>query len=237
MLRLRRAAGARMLVACLVALAVAVPLDATLHGLVFRYVDSHEVRLLANGVTLLGTAWAATSLLGGLGLAAYRAGDVGLWRASLGGLAGVALANAMSHAVKQVACRTRPRLVDGWGVDPVPVTGAGPSAAGFFHWPCLVDSRYQSFPSGHATTAFAVAAALVRAAPGQRRLWLAVAGGVGASRVLLNAHFLADVIGGAVIGWWGGRLGQRVADRFAPRWLASGPVAAAIESGLGTPPT
>jgi membrane-associated phospholipid phosphatase len=237
-------AGARALIVGLIALVFTVPLDPILHCLAFRYVNSHEVRLLANGVTLLGTAWAGAGLLGGLALAAYRTADVDLWRAGLGGLAGIAVANAAGHLVKQVACRARPRLVDGWGVDAVPPPGAGASPpsselealggfAGFFHWPCLVDTRFHGFPSGHATTAFAMAAALSRAAPGRRRVWLAVAAGIGASRVLLNAHFLSDVIGGAVIGWWGGGLGQRVAERLLPHWLLSWPSRTALASRPG----
>jgi membrane-associated phospholipid phosphatase len=242
---LPRVAGARALIVGLIALVLTMPLDPILHRLAFRYVDSHEVRLLANGVTLLGTAWAGAGLLGGLALTASRTADLDLWRASFGGLAGIVVANVAAHLVKQVACRAWPRLVDGWGVDAVPSPGAGPSppasavadeggVAGFFHWPCLVDSRYHSFPSGHATTAFAVAAALARAAPGRRRVWLAVAAGVGVSRVMLNAHFLSDVVGGAVIGWWGGELGQRLAARFLPRWLATWPARTAMTSRPGT---
>jgi membrane-associated phospholipid phosphatase len=243
---LARVSGARALIVGLIALVLTVPLDPVLHRLAFRYVDSHEVRLLANGITLLGTAWAGAGLLGGLALAASRTGDLGLWQASLGGLAGIAVASAAAHLVKQVACRGRPRLVEGWGVDAVPSPGAGPAppaaavagpggVAGFFHWPCLADTRYHSFPSGHAATAFAVAAALARAAPGRRRVWLAVAAGIGASRVLLNAHFLSDVVGGGVIGWWGGGQGQRIADRYLPRRLASSPARAAVASGPETP--
>jgi membrane-associated phospholipid phosphatase len=85
---------------------------------------------------------------------------------------------------------------------------------GFFHWPCVRDSRYHSFPSGHAATAFAVAAALSQAVPGRRRAWLAIAGSVGLSRILLNAHFLSDVLGGALVGWWAGEAGVRLATRF-----------------------
>src|SRR5262249_27252759 len=168
-------------------------------------------------------------------------------RAGLGGLAGIVVANAAGHLVKQVACRARPRLLEGWGVDAVPdggtgspppaPTGGSSGAGEFFHWPCFVDSRYQSFPSGHATTAFAVAAALVRAAPGRRRLWLAVAAGVGASRVALNAHFVADVVAGALLGWWGGGGGQGLADRLGPRGVTPAPIAgAAVESRPGGPP-
>jgi membrane-associated phospholipid phosphatase len=84
------------------------------------------------------------------------------------------------------------------------------------HWPCLGDSRFHSFPSGHATTAFTVAAVLTWAAPGRWRLWLGVAAGIGLSRILLNAHFASDVLGGAAIGWWAGRSGLRLVERFAP---------------------
>jgi membrane-associated phospholipid phosphatase len=201
-------------------LVVAVPLDAIVHDLVFRHVVSHEVRLTANGATQLGTVWAAAGLLGALAVIGHRVGDAGLWQASVGGLVGVAIASAASQVVKQVVCRGRPKLVEGWGVDqPDPPAGGtrGPrmeaAAQSFFHWPCFVDSRFQSFPSGHATTAFAVAAALTRAAPARRPLWLAIAGVVGAARVLLNAHFLSDVLGGAMLGWWGGWLGIHAFDR------------------------
>lgn len=220
---LRRAARTWGLVVLLVAgLAVTVPLDATIHDLAFRYLVSHEVRLLSNALTPLGTAWVTGGLLGALAVVAHRTADAALLRASLGGLAGVAAAAAATHLVKQVTCRARPGLVEGWGVGPAPGTVEGLSwraaAFGFFHWPCLADSRYQSFPSGHAASAFAVAATLVHAAPTRRRLWLAVAASVGASRVLLNAHFVSDVLGGALLGWWAGQLGPALAGRVLP-WL------------------
>src|SRR5262245_9409201 len=207
---------------CLLLLLLAVPLDAIVHDLVFRHVVSHEVRLTANGTTQLGTLWVAGGLLGALAVVARRSGDLELWRASVGGLAGVAVASVASQVVKQIACRGRPKLLDGWGVDP-PEPTVSPTAGSwlaapfesFFHWPCLLDSRYHSFPSGHATTAFAVAAALTRAAPARRPLWLVVAGLIGAARVLLNAHFLSDVLGGAILGWWGGWLGIRLTERQA----------------------
>lgn len=235
---LGRAAGSQVVV-CLLVLAAAFPLDTTLHDLAFRYVVSHEVRLLSNGFTALGTAWAASGLLVGLAVVAYRTADVGLLRVSLGGLGGVAIGSLASHGVKQLACRARPRLVDGWGVDPGGPPGARASrpesaAPGFFHWPCFADSRYQSFPSGHAATAFTVAAALTRVVPARRRIWLGVAGGIGASRVLLNAHFLSDVLGGALIGWWAGQLGLRLAERFAPVPAPQGRSRASVGPGRGT---
>jgi undecaprenyl-diphosphatase len=67
-----------------------------------------------------------------------------------------------------------------------------------------------SFPSGHSSTAaaFYAAAALVlgrRLAPGGRRLLATAAVGVAvavaASRVLLDLHWLSDVVGGLALGW------------------------------------
>jgi membrane-associated phospholipid phosphatase len=242
MLRLPGRWGAQAWVVGLLVLAVSVPLDAPLHDLVFRHVVSHEVRLLANGVTHLGTAWAAVGVLGGLAVLARRAADTQLWRVSLAGLGGVALASLASQAVKQVACRGRPTLVDGWGVDTDGVRGPVPwqplvgGDTGFFHWPCLADSRHRSFPSGHATTAFALAAALARAAPARRRLWLLVAGGIGASRISLNAHFLSDVIGGGLLGWWSGQLAQRLADRHAARPESRRSTPGAVPAGTAPGP-
>jgi membrane-associated phospholipid phosphatase len=195
---------------CLLLVVLAVPLDVIVHDLVFRHVVSHGVRLAANGTTQLGTVWVAAGLLGTLAVVARRAADAELWRAGVGGLVGVAISSVAAQLVKQVVCRGRPKLLDGWGVDsPDPTAGRS-----FFHWPCFMDSRHQSFPSGHATTAFAVAAALTRAAPARRPLWLALAAIIGAARVLLNAHFLSDVIGGALVGWWTGWLGIHATERY-----------------------
>ena len=67
-----------------------------------------------------------------------------------------------------------------------------------------------SFPSGHSATAaaFYAAAALIigRTLPGRKRhlviaLAVAVAAAVAASRVLLDLHWLSDVIAGLALGW------------------------------------
>ncbi|MGH7268083.1 MAG: hypothetical protein ACREMB_24970, partial [Candidatus Rokuibacteriota bacterium] len=159
--------GARTGLLALLVVATALPIDPLVHDFAFRHVVSHEVRLLANGVTLMGTGWAAGGLLGALAVVGQRTGDAALLGASLAGLGGVALGSVAGQAVKQLTCRGRPGLVDGWGVDAVGPAGqrlyGAAHAPGFFHWPCLGDSRYQSFPSGHAAIAFAVAAALARA--------------------------------------------------------------------------
>jgi len=57
-----------------------------------------------------------------------------------------------------------------------------------------------SFPSGHAMTAFAVAAAVALLAPRLRWPVLGLAAVIGFSRVYLGVHFWLDVLAGAALG-------------------------------------
>jgi undecaprenyl-diphosphatase len=218
---------ARVLQAAVLLVAIlgaATPVDEMLQDFVFRHIVSHEVRLLANGFTLLGATEVATVGLLGLAAVAHRTADAQMWRAAVGGIAGVLLAGLSTQVAKHVACRARPRLIDGWGVGSSALPDA-PARRGFFHWPCFGGRDYDGFPSGHASTAFAVAAALAGWAPARRRGFVLVAAsGVGASRIVLNAHFLSDVLGGALLGWWAGAAGVRLVVRYvAPRWRARTP--------------
>lgn len=70
-----------------------------------------------------------------------------------------------------------------------------------------------SFPSGHTAGSFAAAAALGTFYPGARPLLLALASGVGVSRVYLGHHFPSDVLAGAGLGWLVGTLGARAVRR------------------------
>lgn len=65
--------------------------------------------------------------------------------------------------------------------------------------PSLVNG-YDSFPSGHAVSAFAVAVVLARFYPRGRWLFYGLAILVGISRLYLDIHYTSDVIGGAVLG-------------------------------------
>lgn len=58
-----------------------------------------------------------------------------------------------------------------------------------------------TFPSGHATMAFALFAALGAFFPRGRRWFLILAAGVAVSRVLIGDHFLSDAIAGGGIGY------------------------------------
>jgi undecaprenyl-diphosphatase len=67
--------------------------------------------------------------------------------------------------------------------------------------PLSIHANYNSFPSGHATTAFALAFALIALWPRGRPWLIAFAVAIGVSRVMVNGHFLSDVFAGAAVGW------------------------------------
>jgi membrane-associated phospholipid phosphatase len=93
----------------------------------------------------------------------------------------VALSGLANDVVKLVVGRARPTVEAG---------GLAPFTFGY---------DYQSFPSGHTAVAFALAFAVGLLWPRWRWPMLAFALAVGASRIVLRAHYLGDVIGGALI--------------------------------------
>jgi len=102
--------------------------------------------------------------------------------------ASIFAAGLITPAVKRLAGRSRPFENEGaFAFDPL--------------------SKNESFPSGHATSAFAVASVFAAHSEG----WVVpaiaytLATGVAASRVNDNVHFISDVIAGAAIGTATGR--------------------------------
>lgn len=80
-----------------------------------------------------------------------------------------------------------------------------------------------SMPSGHTTTAFAVASALFFAlsAEQRKRHWwvLVLAMGTGLSRIAVGAHWPGDVAVGMSLGLLSGMLGNLLLSRMDERWL------------------
>jgi undecaprenyl-diphosphatase len=100
------------------------------------------------------------------------------------------------------------------------VIGRGrPFVAGSDIWayqPLTWQARYASFPSGHATTAFAALVAIGAIFPQARALMWIYAVLIGFSRVIITAHHPSDVIAGAIVGAGGAYL---VCNWFAARRL------------------
>ena len=117
---------------------------------------------------------------------------------------GVALPSLVATLLKRGFGRGRP---EAW-------TAEAPLSFVPLNWDAY---DHQSFPSGHATTAFSLALTVALLWP--RLLWpmLVLAAGISLSRVIVGAHYPTDVLAGAVLGTLGA---YAVRNMFAARgWL------------------
>ena len=114
----------------------------------------------------------------------------------------IALPSLFVTIVKRMIGRARPLV--GEQIDPLL----------FQQWVWRPD--YASLPSGHATTAFAAAVAIGVLWPRLRVAMFIYAFIIALSRVVLDAHYVSDVLAGAIVGVVGALL---VRDRFTERRL------------------
>jgi membrane-associated phospholipid phosphatase len=182
--RLRRAAPWAIGLALL---AVAVAIDPwAYHHVVLRNVYDFD---WGRALRTMGywPVWAAVSLAlwlhdRGRGAAGYSSA-----RRAMRLIASASIAGVIAELLKLVVRRERPSLHDG--------------AYGFRAWSDRpLSSSGFGFPSSHAVEAFAAAAVLGQLFPESRALWWALAVGCGLTRIMAGAHFVSDVVAGALLG-------------------------------------
>lgn len=106
---------------------------------------------------------------------------------------GVLAADAIKGQLKYVFGRTWP---DSWDPQVLSFIRDGVYGFNLFH-----DGRsFESFPSGHAAVAAAVTSVLWMLFPRPRAVWAICLAAADSGLVLLNLHFLSDVVAGTFVG-------------------------------------
>lgn len=121
-------------------------------------------------------------------------------KAALLVLAATALTGLAGWLIRALAGRYRPINIDGGNM--------------WHLWRGFNETRDLSWPSGHATLAFATAAALAYLSPRGRGLFITIAAFCALTRVVMQAHFYSDVIFGSALGWTLGWLIMQTFDRI-----------------------
>lgn len=123
-----------------------------------------------------------------------------LRRSKVSGVQGVAFVAAVATIVTEV-CKEQFKFLFGrsW---PESWSGTNPSFIrdGIYGFHPLHGGNYNAFPSGHTATACAVLAVLWVHYPKGWPLWLAGGVATAGGLVVLNYHFLSDVVAGAFLG-------------------------------------
>lgn len=140
-----------------------------------------------------------------------RAHDAARW--CFLALASLAVSGIASGILKATLARWRPRAFIAEG------TFSGET--GFAFPAFIIEHVRNSYPSGHATTAFTLAALATLKWPRAAALWVVLGSVVAASRVVQNSHWLGDMLAGSALGWvtpW------IVMALWRARWPASAPI-------------
>lgn len=116
----------------------------------------------------------------------------GIKEAGLLTLTGLAVSETISTILKEIISRPRPVTI----IENI-------------HLLCH-KSYTHSFPSGHTTLAFTIAAIIASLYPKLRFILFALAISIGFSRIYIGAHFPTDVIAGAILGIFIGFIITRV---------------------------
>ena len=172
---------------------MALAIDRRLAHFIYDHVSGRMHKAL-DGITHYAKAghWLAAAILALIVAAVMRhagmlAGEATqLVNYSLAFIASLTMGSAVLHVIKLVLGRRRPRDDMEMGL------------YGFM--PLAFNPDYNSFPSGHALTICCVAVIFTCVWPMWWPVWFSVAALLGATRALLTAHFLSDVLIGGGIG-------------------------------------
>jgi membrane-associated phospholipid phosphatase len=167
-------------------------LDAGVRSL-FLFPDNRWINRIMEAASYYGRGWSLailSLLLVVLGILLKKPA----WtKTGVVSLHSLLLSTFVVQLLKHLAGRARPRLLES------AFMFAGPS------WSAGV-AGFDSFPSGHAISTFALAVILARSFPGGKFFFYAAALLVSYSRVYVGAHFLSDIAGGAILGILTGHL-------------------------------
>lgn len=195
---------------------------AVLSILSIRSVDESVARFMhAHRGWTAGAAWVAELgdslywfIAFGIGFAVFhlrRAHDAARW--CFLAIVSLAVSGIASGILKATLARWRPRAFV--------ADGAFNGESGFAFPAFIIEHVRNSYPSGHATTAFTLAALAALRWPRFVALWVALGSLVAASRVVQNSHWLGDMLAGIALGWVTPWL---VMALWRARWPASAPV-------------
>jgi membrane-associated phospholipid phosphatase len=145
-------------------------------------VDSHDWGRLLRVMGFLPLWWVVGTATG------LSHSSSGSRRGALLLMAAPTLAGALDEILKLLVRRERPGPNDGEYV-----------FRSFTDRP--FSTRGLGMPSSHAIVAFAAATILSRLWPRARPIWYGLAAGCALTRVMSRAHFLSDVVVGALAGW------------------------------------
>ena len=165
-----------------------------------RFAPLNPVFVGLGTIEKLGAVWIGLALLLGIGR------RLGLWPTlTLAAFTGVVtlLADTATFGIKDVVQRPRP-FVTHPQIHPLYVVHS------------------DSFPAGHAATAFAGAVVLAWTARRWSALFVTLAVAVGFSRVYVGDHYVGDVLGGAFVGALVAVVAVAVVTALA-RWRGSPP--------------
>ena len=179
----------------------------------FQAASSGRINGAARGLSILGDAAAGSLLVGTTYLAGRWSGNDRLAEASSLSAEAVLSAGLWSSVLKALTARTRP---------------SGNQNGTFFDFHPSPGQTVGSFPSGHATGAFALATVFAGVYSDHPWVsWLAygTAGMIALSRIALGRHFPSDVIVGGMIGNSFGRMvlahsGEAKPSRFTVEPMA-----------------